>query len=516
MSKLYTLAIGFTLGAVSLLAQPANNEWPSYNGDLSGRRYSPMTKINDKNVAGLSLAWMYRLTGVQGTTMPRATPLMADGVIYLSSQDNAVAIDAHTGRELWHYVWPSTGARHFSNRGMGMDGNQVFFETPDCRLVALSKEEGKLKWSKVIADIDQFYYCSVAPVVVGNHVIAGVSGDDLDIPGFIEAHDPETGDLQWKFYTVPMKKGDPGMDSWPNEDMASHGGGMTWQPITYDPDLKMIYVTTGNPQPVIANSNRKGDNLYTGSICAVSAETGKMVWYFQVSPHDTHDWDATQAAVLFDATINGQPRKLLSMAARNGRFVTLDRATGKTIVSVDYVKTNWTMGNDAKGQPIPNPAKNPSLAGTLVSPNQGGATNWYPPAYNPQTGLFYVNANRAFSVYYIYDGSDNPLGWGGNDRGGWSESGLEAIDPKTGQIKWTHKWEGGNNSGLLTTAGNLIFTGAPGSAIAALNATTGEPLWHARLLSGVSMPPTTWELDGTQYLLVGAGDTLYAFAQHVK
>ena len=517
MRAFSTVAITLAFAALSMHAQePKPTEWSTYNGDFSGRRFSPLTKINANNVGQLSLAWMYRLNAVQGSTNPRSTPIMSDGVIYISSQDNAFAVDAHTGRELWHYVWPSTGARHFSNRGMGMDGNQVFFETPDCRLVALSKEDGKLKWSKVIADIDQFYYCSTAPVVVGNHVIAGTSGDDMDIPGYLEAHDPETGELQWRFYTVPMKKGDPGMDSWPNEDMASHGGGMTWQPITYDPETKMIYVTTGNPQPVIANSNRKGDNLYTGSIVALNADTGKMAWYFQISPHDTHDWDATQPAVLYDAPINGQPRKLLSLAARNGKFVTLDRITGKMIVDVDYVKTNWSMGLDARGQPIPNPEKSPSLAGTLVSPNQGGATNWFPATFSPQTGLFYVSANKAFSVYYIYDGSDNPQGWGGNDRGGYSESMLEAIDYKTGQIKWSHKWESGNTSGLLSTAGNLIFTGAPGGSIEALNATTGEPLWHSHLLQGVSMPPTTWELDGHQYLLVGAGDTLYAFVMNGK
>jgi len=519
MSRLRAVFL-MTAAAVSLAAQKPMpvDSWPTYNGDFSGRRFSPLAKIDDKNVNALSLAWMYRFNAPGGgaNNAPRGTPLMSDGVIYISSTDNAFAIDARTGHEIWHYTWLSTGARHFSNRGMGMDGNQVFFETPDCHLVALNKEDGKLRWAKSIADIDQFYYCSVAPVVVGNHVVAGVSGDDLDIPGFIEAHDPETGALQWRFYTVPQKKGDPGMETWPNQDMASHGGGMTWQPITYDPDLNMIYVTTGNPQPVIGFANRKGDNLYTASVVAVHADTGKLGWSFQVSPHDTHDWDSTEAAVLFDAPLGGQPRKLLAIAARNGKFFVLDRITGKAIVSTEFVKTNWSLGYDAKGQPIPNPEKVPSLAGSLSSPNQGGATNWYPPTFDPMTGLFYVNANRAFSVYYLYDGTDNPQGWGGNDRGGWSESMLEAIDYQTGRIKWSHPWEGAANTGLLSTAGNLIFTGAPGSSIEALNATTGEPLWHARLLSGVSAPPTTWELDGVQYLIVGAGDTLYAFNMLAK
>jgi alcohol dehydrogenase (cytochrome c) len=518
VSAILTPALAFvaalTVAGPALHAQkgPLAESWPTYNGDYSGRRFSTLTKINDKNVGSLTQAWTFRIeSGDPGGNNPTGTPLMVDGVLYISTQDHAFAIDAHTGKQIWHYTWQSKGARHFSNRGMGMFGNFVYFETPDCNLVALNKTDGKLRWAKVIADIDQMYYCSVAPVVVGNHVISGVSGDDLDIAGYIEAHDPETGALQWRFFTVPQKKGDTGMETWPNVDMASHGGGMTWQPITYDPDTELIYVTTGNPQPVIANVNRKGDNLFTASVVAVHADTGKLAWWFQTSPHDTHDWDATQAPVLFDGTIAGQPRKLLAIAARNGHFFVLDRVTGKAYVHTEYVKTNWSLGYDAKGQPIPNPDMFPSISGALVSPNQGGATNWYPPTFSPQTGLFYVSANHAFSVYYIYDDSDNPQGWGGNDRGGWSESMLEAIDYQTGKIKWSHPWEGGNNSGLLSTAGNLIFTGAPGGFLEALNATTGEALWHTKLQAAVRVPPSTWELDGSQYVLVGAGDTLYAF-----
>jgi alcohol dehydrogenase (cytochrome c) len=514
---LIAAALGLAVSAVYAQPPMPTDSWPTYNGDLSGRRFSSSAKINAANVKSLTLAWTWKLSASGGSSSNiRSTPLMIDGVIYLSTEDNAFAVDARTGRELWHYVWPSSGGRHNGNKGMGMSGNFLFLETGDCHLVSLNREDGKLRWSKSICDLDQFYFASVAPVVVGNHVIAGVSGDDSDVGGYIEAHDPETGELQWLFYTVPQKKGDPGSESWPNEDMSSHGGGMTWVPITYDPDLKMIYVTTGNPQPVIAYANRKGDDLYTCSLIAVNADSGKMAWAFQSSPHDTHDWDSTQTAILFDAAINGQPRKLVAQAARNGKFFVLDRVTGKSIVSTDFVKTNWSLGYDAKGQPIPNPEKNPSLAGTLVSPDASGATNWFSPTFSPQTGLFYVNADRSFSVFYLYDGTDNPQGWGGNQRGGWSESMLEAIDYRTGKVKWSHKWEGGSNSGLLSTAGNLIFSGAPGKAIEALNATTGDPLWHARLANGVSSPPTTWELDGAQYLIVGSGDTLYAFAMLAK
>jgi alcohol dehydrogenase (cytochrome c) len=376
--------------------------------------------------------------------------------------------------------------------------------------VSLNVKDGSERWRKQICDLDQFYYGSVAPIIVKNQVIAGVSGDDLDIPGYVQAHDLETGEMKWRWYVVPQKKGDPGSDSWPNEEAMQHGGGMTWQPVTYDPQLNLIYVTTGNPQPVIAHKNRAGDNLYTGAIVALDADSGKMAWYFQSSPHDTHDWDSTQTAVLFDAQVNGQPRKLVAQAARNGHFFVLDRTNGKALISSEYVKTNWAKGYDAKGQPIPDPAKMPQLDGALVTPNQGGATNWPPPSLSPQTGLFYVSAARAFSIYYIYDPDENPQGWGGTDRGGYVESMIQAIDYKSGKVRWTHKWDANARSGLLSTAGNLLFAGGASSDLVALNATTGDALWQARLNASVSNGPITYELDGLQYVIAGAGDTLWA------
>ncbi len=501
--------------AAYLSAQPPmpTDSWPTYNGDFSGRRFSTLKKINSNNIDSLTLAWTWRLTASGGSSSNlRSTPLMTDGIIYLSTEDNAFAVDARTGREKWHYVWPSSGGRHNGNKGLGMSGNFLYMETGDCHLLSLDKEDGHLRWSKSICDLDDFYFASVAPVVVGNHVIAGVSGDDSDVGGYLESHDPETGELQWRFYTVPQKKGDPGSDTWPNAEMSSHGGGMTWVPVTYDPETQIIYVTTGNPQPVIANVSRPGDNLYTCSLIALHADTGKMAWYFQSSPHDTHDWDSTQTATLIDATIDGQPRKLIAQAARNGIYFLLDRVTGKPVVHTPYVKTNWILGYKPNGQPIPNTEKNPTTAGVLVAPNASGGTNWFPPAFNPDTGLFYVNSTNSWSIFYLYDKSDQPQGWAGHEVTGYSEGMLNALDFKTGKVKWSHKWEGGASSGLLTTAGNLVFSGAPGGSIEALNATTGDPLWHARLANGVSNPPVTWEIGSTQYLVVGGGDTLYAFA----
>jgi alcohol dehydrogenase (cytochrome c) len=496
------------LPAAALL-HPAPDTWPMYNGDYSGRRYSPLTQITTANVKALSLAWIYEMTGGGGGI--KATPIEIGGVLYFSVPDHAYAVEARTGRELWHYQWPSQGGNHLGNRGMAALDDTLYFETPDCHLVALAMADGRMKWNQSICDMDRFYYASVAPTVIKNHVIAGVSGDDMDNPGYLDARDPVTGELQWRWYSVPQNPDDPGADTWPSVEAAKHGGGMTWQPVTYDPELNLIYVTTGNPQPVVANVNRPGSNLFTASIVALDADTGRMRWYFQSSPHDTHDWDSTQAAVVFDGVIGGQPRKLIAQAARNGHFFVLDRTTGKALVSTEFVKTNWSLGYDAKGQPIPNPEKMPQIDGALVSPNQGGATNWPPPSLSPKTGLFYVNASRAFSIYYIYDPSDNPEGWGGTDRGGWSESMLQAIDYTTGAIRWSHPWtpNSGSHTGILTTAGNVLFTGGSGG-LEALDAATGAPLWHARF-GNVTNGPITYELDGQQYVTVAAGSQLIAF-----
>ncbi|MBV8846488.1 MAG: acido-empty-quinoprotein group A [Bryobacterales bacterium] len=504
------------------LSQPLGDSWPTYNGDYTGRRYSALTKIAPHNIASLSLAWVYRANpgqgaaGAGGNASPviKGTPLVINGVLYLTAPDHVWAVDARSGREIWHYAWKSKGGLHIGNRGAGVWGGYLYFETPDCNLVSLNLRDGKERWHKPICDLDQFYYASAAPVVAKNHIITGVSGDDLDIPGYLESHDPETGDLQWRWYAHP-NPGDPEAKTWPSVDAMMHGGGMTWVPSTYDPELNLLYFGTGNPQPVIAGKARKGANLYTECIIALNPDTGKLVWYFQPSPHDTHDWDAVQTPVLFDADIGGQRRKLLAQASRNGWFFVLDRTSGQNLIASEYVKTNWTQGVDAKGQPVPNPAKEPQLDGVLVTPNQGGAANWPPPSFSPTTGLFYVSAARAFSVYYIYDDDDKPEGWSGNDRGGFSETMLEAIDYKTGKVRWTHKWpaNGGTRSGLLSTAGGLVFSGDTGTNLVGLDAATGAILWHAGLHAPVTNGPITYELDGIQYVVAAAGDTLYAFSQ---
>ncbi|MBV8071402.1 MAG: acido-empty-quinoprotein group A [Acidobacteriaceae bacterium] len=533
-SLLAALAISGQTLDPHLLTKPATDAWPTYNGDYSGRRFSSLTQINQSNINKLNLSWIYRATpgetpgavvGGEGTPTPgngddgwgaqiKSTPLMVNGVLYFTTPDNTWAVDARSGREIWHYFWRTRGGIHIGNRGAGMYGNWLFFETPDNYLVSLDAKTGKERWHVEIADVKQEYFSTPAPIIVGNHVIVGTGGDSLDVPGFLEARDPETGAVQWRWWSEPLKKGDPGAESWPDEYSMRHGGGMTWIPGTYDPELHLYYLGTGNPNPVLAGQSRKGDDLFTCSIVALNIDTGKMAWYFQASPHDTHDWDSAQTPVLIDGVINGKPRKLLAQANRNGYFFVLDRTTGKNIVTKPFLETlNWSKGVNGAGQPIPNTAKEPQVAGVLVSPPSGGATNWPPPSFDPETGLFYVSTSTSYSEFYLTDTDPHPEGWGAAEKnaGGLGHT-LRAIDYKTGNLVWRHNYPGGGGlSGLLTTAGKLLFSGDGSNHLIAFDPANGKILWHAGLAANVSNGPETYLLDGKQYLVVGAGDSLYAF-----
>ena len=502
--------------------QPTDT-WPTYNGDYSGRRFSPLTQIQASNVRSLAIAWMYRVTvagAMRGVGTPdiKSTPLMVNGVLYFTVPDHVYAIDARTGQELWHYDWVDKGGHLVGNRGVGMYGDSLYFLAPDGWFISLDARNGKERWRKKVADEKMQYFTTMAPLVIGHHVIVGIGGDAIDVPGYLESRNPETGELQWRWNSEPQQ-GEPGAETWPNEQAMAHGGGMTWLTGTYDKELNLLYWGTGNPNPVMAGQGRKGDNLWTCSIVAINPDTGKLVWYFQGSPHDTHDWDNTETPVLFDAEINGKPRNLLAQAARNGYFFVLDRTNGKSLISKPYVPLNWSKGVDAKGQPIPDVGKEPTVDGSLISMYGGGATNWMPPSFSPKTGLFYVNATRGFSMTYLTDTSDRPEGYGGSGRGLWSQNVLEALDYKTGEIKWNHPYSsyGGSDRGLggpgiLTTAGNLLFTGDYNGNLIAFDATHGNILWHFPMQHSLSNGPETYILDGRQYLVAGAGDTLYVFA----
>ncbi len=545
IAMLLPLAASGQLLDPALLLKPPTDAWPTYNGDYSGRRFSPLTQINQSTIKSLDLAWIYRANGgetrgaIVGGEAPapqiaaeggpvngpaagpggfgmqiKSTPLMVNGVLYFTAPDNAWAVDARSGREIWHYFWRTKGGIHIGNRGFGMYGNWLYFETPDDYLVSLDAKTGKERWHVEIADVKQEYFSTPAPVVVGNHVIVGTGGDSLDVPGFLEAHDPETGAVQWKWWTEPLKRGDPGSETWPDEYSMRHGGGMTWLPGTYDPQLHLYYLGTGNPNPVMAGQSRKGDDLWTCSIVALNVDTGKMAWYYQVSPHDTHDWDAVQTPILFDGEFHGRPRKMLAQADRNGYFFVLDRTNGEHLVTAPFIETlNWSKGLNAKGQPIGNPDKEATIPGVLVSPSSDGATNWPPASFDPETGLFYVSSSQSFSMFYLTDTDPHPEGYGAAERNAGGLGGtLRALDYKTGKTVWRHDYPGGGGlSGLLTTAGKLLFSGDGSQHLVAFDPANGKIVWHAGLSANISNGPETFMLDGKQYLIVGAGDCLFAF-----
>jgi alcohol dehydrogenase (cytochrome c) len=526
------------------LLKPLAESWPTYSGDYTGRRFSALKQINKTTVKNLSLAWVVRLTagpggggggrgggggpeaimGGVGTEIAGAGPanvkgaiLMVNDVLYVSSPDNVWALDARDGRELWHYVWRTRGGTHIGNRGVAIWNNYLFFETPDDYLVSLDAKTGKERWHVEIADFDEQYFSTPAPIIVGNHVLVG-TGNDLDMPGFLQSFDPETGKLQWKFYTVPMNPGDPGLDTWPNLDAARHGGGQVWVPGVYDPDTRLYIFGTGNPTPGYTGVARKGDNLFTCSLVAVHVDTGKMAWYFQTSAHDTHDWDSAQTPILIDGVINGKPRKLVSTASRNGYFYTVDRVSGEHVVTSKFgTASNWAKGLRPTGVVEPNPEKEATIPGSLVSPVEGGVTNWPPAAYSPDTGLFYVHERNGFNIVYLTDPDPRgSMGLGGKTTSGVGSapSYLTAIDYKTGKAAWRHQFPGvtggGGSGGILATAGGVLFTGDAGGNFVAFDANTGKPLWHSRI-GGISNAPETYLVDGLQYVLVAVGDALFAF-----
>jgi alcohol dehydrogenase (cytochrome c) len=445
---------------------------------------------------------------------------MVDGVLYVTAPDHVWALDARDGRERWRYFWKTRGGTHIGNRGAAIWRDSLLFETPDNYLVSLDIRTGKERWNVEIADLDEQYFSTPAPIVVDNHVLVG-TGNDLDMPGFLQSFDAETGKLEWKLYTVPMKPGDPGLETWPNLEAARHGGAQVWLPGVYDPETRLYIVGTGNPTPAYTGVARKGDNLFSCSLIAVNVDTGKMVWYFQTSAHDTHDWDSAQTPILIDGTINGKPRKLVSTASRNGYFYTLDRVTGEHLVTTKYgTATNWAKHLRPTGVVEPDLSKSATIPGSLVSPIEGGVTNWPPAAFSPRTGLFYVHERNQFNLLYLTDPDPRgSMGLGGKTVAnvGAAPSYLTAIDYRTGNAAWRHQFPGitgtSGAGGVLATAGDVVFTGDAAGNLVAFDATNGTPIWHTRI-GTISNAPQTYLLDGRQYVLVAVGDTLYAFVMY--
>ncbi len=493
------------------------HNWLTYYGDYSGRRHRDVAQITSANVKDLRVEWIFQ-TGQPGEF--QANPLVVDGIMYFTASNGvAFAIDAKNGRQLWKYSYPLPKDQLLPNgtvnRGMAILGNRLFMTTPDAHLLALDARTGQLLWNTEMEDNQKGYGATVAPLVVGNKVIAGVGGGEYGIRGFVDAYEAETGKRAWRFYTIP-EPGQPGGDTWKG-DSWKRGGGPTWLTGTYDPDTKTLYWPVGNPGPDLFGAVREGDNLYTCSVIALDPETGKLKWHFQFTPHDTHDWDANETMMLVDAEWQGKPRKLIYHANRNAFFYVLDRVTGEFLMGKPFARQTWAVGLDEKGRPIEKPGTRPSKEGTPVCPGLAGSTNWMPSSFNPQTGWFYLAVREQCDVFYeappVY--VEGKAYWGSVFRG-WSEEkeyGLvRAIDPRTAETKWEFKLAKAPWSGTLSTSGNLIFATDLDGYLFALDAKTGALLWKFNLGAPLKGAPITWSHEGRQYVTMGSGAAVITFA----
>ena len=479
------------------LLHPSPDSWPVYHGDYSGKRHSQLTQIAPQNVGSLGMAWAFQTNQVATI---KSSPLLVDGVLYFTVPNNVWAVDARSGHLLWHYVHKTEQGEFIGHRGVAMYKGWLYFTTPDAHLISLNAKDGSVRWDKVIADVKLGYWSTMAPLVVRNHVITGIGGDLDNLSGYLRCFDPDTGEVQWQWDASPP----PGT---PN----AATGGTTWMTGTYDPELNLVYWGTGNPTPVLNGETRPGDNAWTCSIVALNPDTGKLVWGFVASPHDTHDWDAVETPVLVDADFQGTPRKMLMQSSRNGYFFVLDRTNGRSLLTVPFGPINWSLGVDRQGRPIPNPDKEPKPDGRLIAPDEGGMTNYRSPSFDPGTGLFIVDARPSWSLYFTKP-ADGDYGWAGADFGLWSKSVVEAIDYQTGKIRWSHEvGQGGSGAGVLTTDSGLTFTGDSVGNILALETSNGKTLWHAGTGAPMQTSPITYELDGRQYLVTGSGGVLFAW-----
>ena len=485
----------------AMLLKPPVDSWPTYHGDYTGQRHSKLSTITPANVHQLALAWAFQTNQTQQI---KATPIVVNGMMYITTPDNVWAVDVRTARQIWRYTYPTNDGFHIGHRGVAVYKDLVYLTTPDAHLVALDARNGTVKWNVVIADAKRGYWSTNAPLVIRNHLIVGVAGDFDNLPGILKSFDPDTGSLQWTFYsTLP-----------PDSPQATSGGatgGQMWMTGTYDPDLNLLYVGTGNPTPVLNGDARPGDNPWTCSIVALNPDTGRLAWGFQASPHDTHDWDAAEVPVLVDDTRDGTPRKLLLQASRNGYFFVLDRTNGKSVLTTTFAAANWAKAIDKDGRPQPNPAKEPQRDGRLVAPNEAGATNYRSPSFDPPTGLLVVSAVDAYGLYF-FKKEHGAYGWAGANSSVWSRAALRAIDYRTGTIKWSHDLgDGAGSAGVLTTSTGLTFTGDTNNNVMALRTSDGRTLWHASI-GRVGNSPISYELDGRQFVVVGGGSAVYAFA----
>jgi alcohol dehydrogenase (cytochrome c) len=502
-----------------LLAQPPAGNWPSYNGDYTGRRYSSLTEINVNNVGQLRTQWVFH---ANNSNRLEVTPVVVNGLMLVTAANHAFALDARTGRAVWHYERPNTeglidDASGHLNRGVGVWHSRVYMMTDNAHLLCLDVRSGHLLWDVAYAIGNKNYGATSAPLVVKDKVVVGTSGGDDGVRGFLAAYDALTGKEAWRFWTIPGP-GEFGSSSWPGQ-MYLRGGGTTWMPGTYDPELNTLFWGTSNPSPDFDGAVRPGDDLYTACLLALDPDTGKLKWYFQFTPHDLFDYDATETAVLIDAVYKGEPRKLLVEANRNGFVYVLDRTNGKFLSGVRFVeKLNWAKGIDAQGRPIRTGVQ-PSAEGTRICPGFTGATNWYAPSYSELTHLFYFKAledcgtffrkpqefaegQTYYSTGVKHDPAENP------------QKILLAYDFNTETFAWKYPQvsTGYSNGGTMTTAGGIVFFADDAHSFDAVDAQTGKPLWHFNTGQTISASPMSYAVNGKQYVAIAAGSDIFSFA----
>ena len=506
--------------AEDLLTQPVSANWISYNGDYSGRRYSALNEINATNVGQLRAQWVFH---AQNTNRLETTPLVVNGIMFLTAANDAFALDARTGRVVWHHAVPiSEGliddASGHINRGVAVWRDRVYMETDNAHLLCLDARSGNTIWDVAYADWNKNYGATSAPLVVKDKILVGTSGGDDGVRGFVAAYDAQSGKLDWRFWTIPGP-GEVGSNSWPGK-MYLRGGGTTWMPGTYDPELNLIYWGTSNPAPDFNDDVRPGDDLYTDCLLALDPDTGKLKWYFQFTPHDLFDYDAVETPMLVDAPYKGASRKLVVEANRNGYLYVLDRTDGTFLAATPFVeKLNWASGIDEKGRPIRTDVR-PTATGTRVCPAFVGATNWYSPSYNPSTGMVYFLALERCETYFsaptptFQEGKEYYSTGVKRIAGEDSQKNLLAYSLGTGDLAWKYPQTGTGHSsgGTMATAGGLLFFGDDAGSFEAVDAQTGKPLWHFNTGQNASASPMTYAVDGKEYVAIAVGSDVFSFA----
>jgi alcohol dehydrogenase (cytochrome c) len=501
---------------VNQAKEPHN--WLTYWGDYAATRYRELAQINPGNVGTLRADWIFQ-TGVPGAF--EAVPLVVDGIMYFTaSGGHAYALDARSGRQLWHYQHSFSPERKSSagrvNRGMAVLDNRLFFVTGDATVVAIDIGTGRKLWATEMAPFKPgTYYATIAPLAVKDKVIVGISGGEEGMRCFIDAYDAATGKRAWRFWTIPLK-GEPGGDTW-SGDSATRGGGPAWLTGVYDPKLNLTYWGVGNPGPDLYGGDRLGDNLYTSSVVALDPDSGKLKWHFQFTPHDTHDWDANEATVLLDLNWKGRDRKVMAQANRNGFFYVLDRESGEFLLGKPFARQTWAKGLDEKGRPILNPNIEPTPEGNRQCPGLAGAANWMAPSWNPQTKLFYFPVREQCDIYYSSEPQfvEGKPYWGSmirgvNDEREWGL--LKALDPLTGETKWDFRYHRAPWAGTLSTSGGLVFSGDEDGYLMAFDARTGKNLWSFNTGNRLVTSPITYMVNGKQYIALPSGAALLAFA----